>query len=1022
MQVANLALRSTSKAYQTTTTFAAAALDVVATCGLLVVLIVEHRHALRASAFIGLYLGLSIFIDSIKARSYLKRDMASLGAISVASVVVRLSLLVLDEVPKVNLIVDPIIRGASGREATSGFWSRTLFFFMGPIFRLGFKNTLRLQDLSAIGIEFSSKRLFAEISRNQKPAEKMGSCSLFLSCFFTWKYAFFAAFLPRLLLTGFNFSQPYVLQAVVNAIGPGSDASDGSILPDKDYLDPYLVVAILLIFTGSGISRGVSSHMKYRLVIRIRGGLITLTMDKSQRLNVPDAQKNVPISLMSAEIAGISEALPQCMEIPFNLFESGLGIYLLWRFIQRSGFVICFPLAFATVVSMIFGHFLAPAMRSWNFHIESRVSRTSKILSQLPSIKMLGLGPKIAEYVQSLRVREVDASKTYRSIHAGAVAAASFCDLITPTIVIAAGLFWGGFGGKFTPEVVYPVLALAAHVQEPLAALFTSLPQVKTMVVNFYRIQEYLCQKEHVDPRLFTGQLHDQISPDTTALVLFDETTVAPRCSETAILKNINVKLRPGSTTAVFGQTGSGKSTFIEAIMGEADVLAGRLFFSDIAIAYCGQSIYLPNTTIKECIVGHCEYAEPWFNTVVERCQLAEDLQRLPGGKEYVVGPGGMALSGGQRVRVSIARAAFALTQLVVLDDSLSSLDGPTAQALLRGLVGEDGLFKQNGAAVVISSNMADCVDFADQYVVLEGEGKVSRSTPQSDPHIRTRLEWLFSPESIAASNSAQSVGNIGTDHTTTLSTAKLGTQEADGKLRQQGGMSLYSFWLKFAGGTIFTMWLVLIMLTGVADGSPKIVLRYWVAKAAYDKRYFITYTTVPFVAAGLCFLSLLVMVRVLGPRTARGLHAELTKTVFTASLGVLGTANTGSIMNLYSLDMNLVARTIPAYTHNTFYYFSGSLTQLGIILSGAIYLLAAIPFLGLVLFYLQRFYLRTSRQLRHLDLEAQAPLVSSIQDTSRGLVYIRSFGWQAQNMERNFRLLDEAQKPFICCIAHKSS
>lgn len=307
---------------------------------------------------------------------------------------------------------------------------------------------------------------------------------------------------------------------------------------------------------------------------------------------------------------------------------------------------------------------------------------------------------------------------------------------------------------------------------------------------------------------------------------------------------------------------------------------------------------------------------------------------------------------------------------------------------------------------------MVDCVDFADQYVVLEGEGKFSISTPRSNPNIRTRLEWLFSTSCTATSNSALLEGEASTDQTSTLTATTGGNQEADDKLRQQGGRSLYSFWWRFAGRMPFGVWFVLIVLTGVADASPKIVLRYWAAKAAYERRYFIAYAILPFVAGGLVCVSLLVMFRVLAPRTARGLHAELTKTVFKASLGVLGAGDTGSIMNMYSLDMTLVAKMIPAYTHSTFYFTYTSLSQLGIILSGAIYLLATVPFLGLVLSFLQRFYLRTSRQLRHLDLEAQAPLISSIQDNSRGLVYIRSFGWQSQNMERNFRLLDEAQKP----------
>lgn len=881
---------------------------------------------------------------------------------------------------------------------------------MGPVFHLGFTSTIRMQDLSSIGLEFSSKHLFTELSRYWKQRERPTSYRLMFACLCTWKGPFLGILLPRLLMTVFNFSQPYLLRVVVGSVSSQRASDDGGGIADTNRLRPYLVLAGLLVFSGSGITKATSTHMKNRLVVRTRGGLVATALDKSQRLEVDDAQRNAAISLMSADIGGIADALPYAVEIPFNFLESGLGVYLLWTFVQRAGLVVAFPLAFATLVSMIFGYFSAPAMKAWNTSIEDRVSHTSKIISQLSAIQALGLGRKFAQYIKHLRKVEVDMSKKYRTIRALAIATAAFCDLITPATVVTAALFWAGFGGRFTPSVVYPTLALVAHVQEPLAALFTSLPIARTMVACFERVEAYLCQAEHKDPRVMSSQSRGQSSVDATSLIQFDDAALARRGSEVPILRKVNVKIEPGSISTVFGPTGSGKTTFIDAILGEANLVDGDIFANDIAIAYCGQSVYLPNATIQECIVGYCEYEETWFDTVVRCCQLADDLRWLPGGKDYVVGPGGIALSGGQRIRVSIARAAFALARLVVLDDSLSSLDGTTARALLRDLCGSEGIFKRNGCAVVISSNMSACINYADQYLVLDGEGSLAVSTPKSNPNIRTQLDWLFDQENTASSSSSHPDDHAATGQLAALVQEESSDEEA--ARRQHGDLSLYNFWLGHVGRFRFVKWVIMVLLNTLIDAAPNVVLRYWISIAPEDKRFFIAYATLPFVCAGFAVLTLLTIFHSIGPRAAQGLHASLTESVFHASLGFLGATSSGSVMNMFSLDMNLLTKGIPAYTYNTLYFGMVGLTQMGIVLSGAFYLLVFIPFIGTFIYCLQRFYLRTSRQLRHLDLESQAPLVASVEQTSHGLIYIRGFGWQKQNMEHNFRALDESQKP----------
>jgi ABC-type multidrug transport system fused ATPase/permease subunit len=90
-----------------------------------------------------------------------------------------------------------------------------------------------------------------------------------------------------------------------------------------------------------------------------------------------------------------------------------------------------------------------------------------------------------------------------------------------------------------------------------------------------------------------------------------------------------------------------------------------------------------------------------------------------------------------------------------------------------------------------------------------------------------------------------------------------------------------------------------------------------------------------------------------------------------------------------------------------------------GIILSGANYAAIVIPFLLLTIYLIQHFYLRTSRQIRHLDLEAKAPLYTEFSETAAGVQHIRAFSWQSETLTRSFQVLDYSQKPYyyMFCI-----
>ena len=94
-------------------------------------------------------------------------------------------------------------------------------------------------------------------------------------------------------------------------------------------------------------------------------------------------------------------------------------------------------------------------------------------------------------------------------------------------------------------------------------------------------------------------------------------------------------------------------------------------------------------------------------------------------------------------------------------------------------------------------------------------------------------------------------------------------------------------------------------------------------------------------------------------------------------------------------------------------------LADIGIIASGAKYAAAIIPFFAIALYLLQKYYLRTSRQMRYLDLEAKAPLYTQFSEMTAGLQHIRAFGWQSDTLTHSLKLLDYSQRPYyyLYCI-----
>jgi ATP-binding cassette subfamily B protein len=198
------------------------------------------------------------------------------------------------------------------------------------------------------------------------------------------------------------------------------------------------------------------------------------------------------------------------------------------------------------------------------------------------------------------------------------------------------------------------------------------------------------------------------------------------------VLHDINLEIPAGSTLAIVGPTGSGKSTLAALIARLWDAPAGTLFIDGRSIreypleelrramGYVPQDTFLFSETVRENIAfGVADAAEEHVMEAAEIASVSGEIQSFPQRFETMVGERGVTLSGGQKQRTSLARAIVRRPKILILDDSLSSVDTDTEERILRRL--RDVMSQRT---TILISHRVSTVKDADQIIVMR-EGRI---------------------------------------------------------------------------------------------------------------------------------------------------------------------------------------------------------------------------------------------------------------------------------------------------------
>lgn len=389
---------------------------------------------------------------------------------------------------------------------------------------------------------------------------------------------------------------------------------------------------------------------------------------------------------------------------------------------------------------------------------------------------------------------------------------------------------------------------------------FTGIGQFAETLVSIKRIQKYMMY----DEKLHSKTLAEHLADDTENGELSSDTKLnkssqddirksAAHLSAAGIqvtnikarwdsenteytLNDVNLRVQPGTLVAIIGPVGSGKSSLIQAILGELSIESGTIDVNGI-ISYASQEPWLFSGTVRTNILFGQPMNRDRYKQVVKKCALERDFALLPNGDKTIVGERGQSLSGGQKARISLARACYRNAGIYLLDDPLSAVDTHVGKHLFDQCLRD--LLRNN--IVILVTHQLQYLQHVDQIVIFN-HGKVEAvGTYESLRETGLDFAKLLADPSKEEKNDESSLsrsrsGSRLNRQSSEASNTSLEEKPDENPIQNEEkrsdraiGLSLYSKYFKAGGGFFFfyVMLFFCIFAQILASGGD-FFLTYW--------------------------------------------------------------------------------------------------------------------------------------------------------------------------------------------------
>ena len=490
----------------------------------------------------------------------------------------------------------------------------------------------------------------------------------------------------------------------------------------------------------------------------------------------------------------------------------------------------------------------------------------------------------------------------------------------------------------------------------------------------------------------------------------------------TFAVRDLNLEIKRGELVAIVGAVGSGKSSILSALVGEMRKANGQVVING-TVGFCAQVPWIMNATVKDNILFGREYDEDRYNAVIRASALGPDLEILPDGDLTEIGERGITISGGQKQRLNIARAAYFDADVILLDDPLSAVDAHVGNHLFEKCI--SGLLKDKTRLLV--THQLHFLPMVDRILVVKDgtiveEGSYSHLVEQGEDFARI-LRDFGSKDEATKETEEEAIESVAAE--TPQDPKKITKQLLTTEDRETGAVSaaVYKGYLEKGGG----LWTlpILLLITGlaqVAQVGNNLWLSFWSRRqfeGRTDKFYIGIYASFGF-AQAFAYFALGFGVTVIGNRASSGMHSSAVRRVLQAPMSFFDTTPQGRIINRFSKDID----TMDNLLSDSFRMFLTTFSSIvgSFILSIVIYHYFAAA-LGplLIMFYLFALYYRASaREIKRIDSVLRSSVYAQFGETLTGLSTVRAYREQDRFIAMNEKFIDRMNGAYLLTITNQ--
>ncbi|XP_039312863.1 multidrug resistance-associated protein 4 isoform X2 [Solenopsis invicta] len=503
-------------------------------------------------------------------------------------------------------------------------------------------------------------------------------------------------------------------------------------------------------------------------------------------------------------------------------------------------------------------------------------------------------------------------------------------------------------------------------------------------------------------------------------------------------LDNLNLELEKGKLYAVIGMVGSGKSSFLSAILGELNLTEGQAKVNG-SVSYASQEAWVFGATVRQNILFGQSYERQRYQKVVKACALIRDFKQFPQGDQTVVGERGSSLSGGQKARINLARALYRQSDIYLLDDPLSAVDAHVSKHLfheciqrylagktrilathqLQYIKGVDAIILLEQGKIKYFSHYQDLLEYRPEYSIL----LASDNEPIDDSSLEKSMSLRRQFSSTSNRSRTPEASGGGTDDEEEDEDAE---KLNDGLEATSRGMVKGSIFIKFfkTGANLYMAFIVLLLflitqaIVSLSDYFVPFLLNYvetqdFQAKhlslnqtdnmnvTNTDKHIAIEDPTVinyVYIYTGIVFAIFIIGITrsVVFYKTcimcSQRLHDMMFSALIRTGMRFFDTNPSGRILNRFSKDMGAIDELLPKAILDA--------GQMNMMMVGSLVVtctvnpifLIPIVIIGGLFYFIRKVYLKTSKNIKRLEGVARSPVFTHLNATLNGLTTIRAY------------------------------